>query len=1264
MAEQDKYEDDKITGLNEIEHTILRSDMYTGPKEINPNNLYLINSVENPTCLKYETVYYSPAWYKIFDELIVNCLDHKIKFPKLVTKINVSFNSITNEISVLNNGPGITTDNMECRSVAGNEIMPTPQAVASRQRTGGTFTIEDKFRITGGVNGLGMTLTNYMSKYFKLETVDKKRTKLIKYSQVFRNNSNITESPIIDDKYKGETYTEITYIADTNLMTIELEKNKELLNRLIYTRLLWASLYCEIPITYTYISKSDSNKSIQQIEKVINVDLDKCLEYFINGNKEAITTKNIPKGKNKSAASSSSNSEDIPNTVNMLHNIFNCDIKGPKFENNQFYHWNIGIVVWEKPIGLQQNSTVNGIVVQNGHHFEHIKNIIVEYIKPKLQRMLTKNDKRIITKNNILSHIHLVMKIKIPSPGWADGQSKNDLTINDKIVNLSEYKLPATLLKQIWDNMQNYILEAMSIKTKTSTRKVKYLDNNKLTDATEAGGPNSHLCSLLAAEGDSAKTPLIRALAYIGFKYYGVFAMSGVPINTRKKTKELVSGKQLRCKFLEDSKKMNSFMQVFGLDYNLTYENDAEYKTLRYGKLIVATDQDVDGVGNIFGLILSFIEQFWPALLKRGFVSRLVTPVVMITINNPKLIPDCLINLEERKSIMFFMESDFDEWLDERQQICLNNNIPTLEALKGFNDATYFKGLGRLTEVEIEIIFTNINNFIVSIKYDPSERGVFEIYYGKDTDGRKIELANADLMRKGITQSSGSITCTEQLRTETKLYNLCKIRRNMIHAIDGLNYARRKVLACSQKTEFPKPKKIFVFGGRITEKMFYHHGDMSINQCISNCGQKFRGKSPIPILTGIGEFGTSAGEEAGSARYIEITDNKKVMNKIFPPFDNVFLKYTLIDGFKVEPDYFIPIIPFSLLQMYTSPGSGWKTEVFAREFTSIVDNVKEMLEGNEPKYMPVYDPWLNHQHMIKTITPKGKKLTDIYSRTRVSVETDENGNEYSVGYYEVDEKKETLTITALPLGVVATKVFEKYKKKNMVTRVENQSTGEQTLITVYFQKGGCAYYDGLPSDNGYSSIENNFEIVKKLNSNINFYYDRGVLCFKTYIDVLKYWFPIRMNVYKLRIERLLILNEIKINLEKNIVRYIQNYKELNLIEIEEEVANKILEKNKYDKFNVQLLNNNSDIKNEELMITITTFEASYKYLSSLKDNQKYVKNIIARDAKIKQLIEENNQLRNPNKLKEIWLSELEELKETVQKGIERNWEKVVKKQTR
>ena len=139
----------------------------------------------------------------------------------------------------------------------------------------------------------------------------------------------------------------------------------------------------------------------------------------------------------------------------------------------------------------------------------------------------------------------------------------------------------------------------------------------KLDDANNAGTRYAQDCTLILTEGDSAKALAISGLSVVGRDQYGVFPLRGKLLNVREAT-----AVQLR-----ENEEINAIKKILGLQHGVTYD---DAKKLRYGHLMIMTDQDHDG-SHIKGLLINFIHHFWPSLLKcRGFLNEFITPIVKV----------------------------------------------------------------------------------------------------------------------------------------------------------------------------------------------------------------------------------------------------------------------------------------------------------------------------------------------------------------------------------------------------------------------------------------------------------------------------------------------------------------------------------------------------------------------------------------------------------------------------------------------------------
>ena len=187
--ENDKNDkSNKYIKLNPREHVLLKPSMYLGDTSVREEENYVFQEGK----IVKKKINWSPALYKIFDEIIVNSYDQSIRDTTLH---NIKVKIDKKYVQVKNDGIGIDVFIHKTHKVY------IPELIFGNLMTSTNFQ-EDSERITGGTHGLGAKLTNIFSKKFEITVWDKKTQQ--EYQQTFHNNLTTIDKPVIK-KYDGKT---------------------------------------------------------------------------------------------------------------------------------------------------------------------------------------------------------------------------------------------------------------------------------------------------------------------------------------------------------------------------------------------------------------------------------------------------------------------------------------------------------------------------------------------------------------------------------------------------------------------------------------------------------------------------------------------------------------------------------------------------------------------------------------------------------------------------------------------------------------------------------------------------------------------------------------------------------------------------------------------------------------------------------------------------------------------------------------------------
>ena len=1128
----------KIKTINEHFQT---KSMWMGSMKLNICNDFIYDLTTDQINIK--TIKYSECLYKCIDELLVNVIDHWFKNKSKCTKLFVNFDSKTNKIKIANNGPGIPLTKM---TLENGQIKWLPEILITIPYSGSNFELNN---YSGGTNGLGMKLVNNHSIQFNIKTI----TNNTEYQQQFSTN-NVNEPKIIQTNSKDKTVIEILLdYVNLGYKTMNNE-NYQYLYDIIITRLINLSAY---------------------------------INHFNNKQKFTVSFNDI-----------NIHVLDIEHYVSLF---FNTDQK-PKQ-----YRFNL-----EKPLiqysiiindSLQGNSLsiLNGVIIHNGYHIDWIIDKIVDKLRPKLTKIYNKYNIK-FNKSHIKNKLFIFTFGIFNNPEWT-GQRKDNITIihsefNNVMTDLNVIAFNK-MTDKLYNDLKDLLIDQLDEKNINKQKQKKKLKILKYTQAERLNGKIP--CHLFITEGDSAEMMIRIGLgcknSKLSRKYYGSYILGGVIMNVRKKVKyKQIKGKDciIQSKKLQNNKFFNEIIQILNLNLNETYDTTKSLSKLSYKSIIIATDQDLDGIGHIFSLVINVFDLFWPNLLyKHHYIKRLATPIIRLLPRN-----------KSNKMIEIFDENDLKLYDDQLEQY----------------EIKYYKGLASHSRSMVIDMFSRFDTLLYDyfgIKdcVNNNTNKVFDKYFGINTLNRKIELSKPirELSNIEIKNKENMLTnCVTHLDIETKKYQLDSLDRRIPHIIDGMNNVRRKILCGSRKyfNKNSKTIKVFQLCGIIANSMAYHHGDKSLGESIISMVQSYPGAINFPLFVEDGLFGTrfKGSQETIGTRYISTKYDYDIGDKIFKIEDNIHLTYNYIDGQKCQPNHYIPIVPMVLLEMTYIPATGWNCCIMSRNIGDVIQNIKNKL-NNKPLIS------------MKPYIHGFKGLIDDYN---------------SIGLYEIINDKH-VRITEIPFNITIEKYIKKLNSLKYITKCEDNCSDNDIDILITINKDFQFNDDYL--DRLY--------LIKSYQQNINLKnIDGSIISFDNYIDPFNIWFDYRKKIYEKRYKRDIMILKIRIKYLKNKIKFIDQNKELNYLKESNTIQEltDLLINSKYAKLDNTKYNLINNIETSELISIFNGSNINYNYLLNMSFTYLVNSNQFMKKLKIYQDELKRYKLYDlDNYIANIWINELDEL---------------------
>ncbi|KAL9623527.1 MAG: hypothetical protein Q9160_002208 [Pyrenula sp. 1 TL-2023] len=905
---------------------------------------------------------------------------------------------------------------------------------------------DDQQKITGGRNGYGAKLCNVFSTQFTIETVDSRQKK--KYKQTWTDNMSKMGKARITDCKGDDDYTKVTFTPDFSKfgMTGMDEDFVALIKRRVYDI---------AATTKVAVRLNGSRVPIKDFKKYM-----------------AMFTKAIKKERGEEAKNDTT---DI---------VVESDGR-----------WEIGFAVSDG--SFQHVSFVNSIATTSGG--THV-NYVSDQICNKLADVVKKKNKggAVLKPNQIRNHVFLFVNCLIVNPAFTS-QTKEQLTTKSSQFG-SKYSVSEEFLKKVQKTevIQNILAfaqqKADQILKKSDGSKRSRMNNPKLVDANNAGTKEGHRCTLILTEGDSAKGLAMAGRSVVGPDLFGVFPLRGKLLNVRDASIDQIS----------KNAEIQNIKNFLGLQHKKEY---TDLKGLRYGHLMIMTDQDHDG-SHIKGLLINFLQVSFPSLLRLPeFLIEFITPIVKVYKGDPK---------NPSKSQSFFTMPEYEAWKEAH----------THE--RGW-EHKYYKGLGTSTTEDAQVYFTNL------------DRHLKEFHTMKDEEAKLIDLAfskkKADERKEWLREfkpgtyldhSSKKISYTDFINKELILFSMADNLRSIPSVVDGFKPGQRKVLYSCFKRNLKKDMKVVELAGYVSGLTAYQHGEASLQQTIVGLAQTFVGSNNVNCLEPSGNFGSrlQGGSDCASARYI-YTRLSPFARKIFHTGDEPLLTYNTDDDRKIEPEVYVPVVPMVLINGADGIGTGWSSSIPNYNPEDIVSNLKLMMDGQEPKAM---QPWF--RAFAGDVTPMAEKKG-------IKIDPEQQDGDTAATRFKFSGKiaqtgNNEVEITELPIRVWTQdfkdrleEIIKAEKTPSFIKDYKDYNTHDKVHFVIQMED---KHLQAALNDAG--GLEERFKLSKSLaTTNLVAFDTEGRICkYNTVEDMLKEFFQVRIKFYEKR--KQWQLSELQKELEK------------------------------------------------------------------------------------------------------------------------------------
>ena len=352
--------------------------------------------------------------------------------------------------------------------------------------------------------------------------------------------------------------------------------------------------------------------------------------------------------------------------------------------------WKVGIA--PSAGSFMQVSFVNSVETKDGGaHVDYVMSQIIEWLREKVKR----KHKLDLRPAELRNHFFLFVQADIVNPAFSS-QTKEKMITEPKEFGskfeISEKTLKAIMASEVVQRILDWAQQKALADERKQLRELnRNLDKGKVLKLIDAKGKERDKCTLGLFEGDSAVSFFRK---FRDPNSQGAFPLRGKFINVT----ELPNTRVIQNQEVKD------LLVAIGLKMG------EEPKNLRYGKILIYADADVDG-GSIAGLLRTILGRYWPELFEQNRICRVMTPLVVVK--------------KKDETIPFYTAKEFEAWSAKQKDL---NKW----------DIAYKKGLAALEDEEAKEIVQHPRMF--SVSGGPELKPTLDAWFASDPAIRKQKI--------------------------------------------------------------------------------------------------------------------------------------------------------------------------------------------------------------------------------------------------------------------------------------------------------------------------------------------------------------------------------------------------------------------------------------------------------------------------------------------------------------------------------------------